>query len=134
MEYLKGAFAAACAVAVAALIAAYGLLTYGPGSERQVLERVRNSLTDPASAQFKDVVVGDYFVCGRVNAKNRMGGYIGFQRFLAYRYIEDEAATPYFESDSILGPMVALKWDLECVPDKNSQLSQLETAVNLMRR
>lgn len=134
MEYLKGAFTAACVVVLAAIVSSYAVLTYGPGSERQALERVRNSLTDPASAQFKDVVVGNYYVCGRVNAKNRMGGYTGFQRFLVERYIDNENLTPYFESDSILGPTVANKWELQCTPDHESTLSQLETAVTLMRR
>ncbi len=46
---------------------------------------MREQLFDPASAQFKDLktvngVVG-LRVCGRVNAKNRFGGYIGFRPF-----------------------------------------------------
>jgi hypothetical protein len=42
-------------------------------------------LKDPSSAQFEDVkggeVNGDPTVCGKVNAKNAMGGYVGFKRF-----------------------------------------------------
>lgn len=51
-----------------------------------VKQRVLNVLNDPDSAKFGDVV---YFKktdagCGAVNAKNRMGGYTGFTRFVAF--------------------------------------------------
>lgn len=59
--------------------------------EREVteaaLEQVRNLLKDPDSAQFKDVRLVDYrdgkVVCGRVNAKNSYGGYVGYKQFVA---------------------------------------------------
>lgn len=39
-------------------------------------------LTDPSSAQFKNVrLLGGSMVCGEVNAKNRLGGYVGFTTF-----------------------------------------------------
>ena len=49
-------------------------------------EAVQALLTDPSSAQFRSLKVnstkaGEASVCGEVNAKNRMGGYGGFQRF-----------------------------------------------------
>jgi hypothetical protein len=45
---------------------------------------LRSGLFDPESAQFQDV---KHFsttgaTCGLVNAKNRMGGYVGFTRFV----------------------------------------------------
>lgn len=49
---------------------------------------VKASLSDPDSAQFKDVYA-NYTVkfgvvaCGQVNAKNKMGGYAGFKRFVS---------------------------------------------------
>lgn len=49
---------------------------------------VRASLKDPDSAQFKDVYA-NYTVefgvvaCGQVNAKNSLGGYTGFKRFVS---------------------------------------------------
>ena len=54
------------------------------GGRRQVLER----LTDPSTAQFQNtfygpVVHGERAWCGEVNAKNQMGGYVGFERFVA---------------------------------------------------
>lgn len=48
---------------------------------------VKNTLSDPGSAQFRNehiVKNGDALVlCGEVNAKNQMGGYTGFVRFVA---------------------------------------------------
>lgn len=46
----------------------------------------RNSLADPQSAQIDDVQVfvapnGNRMICGKINAKNAFGGYIGFQTF-----------------------------------------------------
>lgn len=41
-------------------------------------EIVKNELIDPASAQFKS----QKGFCGEVNSKNKMGGYVGFKRFI----------------------------------------------------
>lgn len=47
---------------------------------RRVIEP---TLLDPASAQFRGVNLYDgRFLCGEVNAKNRVGGYVGFRKFL----------------------------------------------------
>ena len=48
---------------------------------------VAEQLTDPDSAQFRDIEVidkgdGKFVVCGKVNAKNRMGGYVGYEVFV----------------------------------------------------
>jgi len=41
------------------------------------------NLKDPDSAKFKGLFTArDTFLCGEVNAKNSMGGYTGFQRFV----------------------------------------------------
>lgn len=61
---------------------------------------VRERLKDPNSAQFKDsyfkIWQGTPVVCGWVNSKNALGGYGGFQRFVAagesVAYIEEEVA------------------------------------------
>ena len=48
-------------------------------------------LSDPASAQFQaEKHEGNWLwpkgaLCGEVNSKNQMGGYVGFKRFVAYR-------------------------------------------------
>ena len=49
---------------------------------------VRGTLKDPGSAQFKDVYANyteefDIVACGQVNAKNELGGYTGFKRFVS---------------------------------------------------
>ncbi|MBD9368833.1 hypothetical protein [Xanthomonas sp. XNM01] len=50
---------------------------------QEAKEKVRQALKDPASAQWRNVnVIYSNVVCGEVNAKNSMGGYAGFQRFL----------------------------------------------------
>ena len=59
-------------------------------------------LVDPNSAQFRnvraqDITVSLRKVCGEVNGKNRMGGYIGFSGFLTYK-IGDKWFV-FFESD-----------------------------------
>jgi len=50
-------------------------------AEREAQAAVKQSLTDPDSAQFAEVIQKLDYVCGKVNAKNRMGGYIGFRNF-----------------------------------------------------
>lgn len=61
--------------------------TYRPAREaREVaagaLDLVRRSMKDPASAQFRNVLVHGKLVCGEVNARNTFGGYAGFSPFL----------------------------------------------------
>lgn len=52
------------------------------GEEGRVKKEVKAMLNDPNSAEFRNIKVfenGNY--CGEVNAKNKMGGYVGFQAF-----------------------------------------------------
>ena len=49
---------------------------------------VQGALKDPNSAQFEEVRANyteefGVVACGRVNAKNELGGYIGFKRFIS---------------------------------------------------
>lgn len=48
-------------------------------------EAVLEKLNDPNSAQFRNLRIGKSgdLICGEVNAKNRMGGYVGFVTFMA---------------------------------------------------
>lgn len=60
---------------------------------------VPHRLKDPESAKFRDItaveVGGTIVVCGQVNAKNAMGGYTGFKRFIWDRLvILEEDVTP----------------------------------------
>lgn len=65
------------------------------------MEMVRARLKDPGAAQFRNVYfnkwakTGAPFTCGEVNAKNAMGGYIGFKRFIA----ANKRIPAYFEQD-----------------------------------
>lgn len=78
-----------------ALAVGLGLAVAGchwfPGTDAQKIKAaedlVREELFDGASAQFEDVVISKgptppEKVCGWVNAKNRLGGYVGAQQFL----------------------------------------------------
>lgn len=50
------------------------------GQAKEALER---TLKDPGSVQYQDVVAySENVVCGQYNAKNEMGGYVGFRRFI----------------------------------------------------
>jgi hypothetical protein len=51
--------------------------------ESQMKEAVGRELYDPSSAQFRNIQKSTMGYCGEVNAKNRMGGYVGFKRFHA---------------------------------------------------
>ena len=56
-----------------------------------LLSYASNLLYDPASAQFRNIRTyrvtredgtREVQICGEINARNRMGGYAGFQKFL----------------------------------------------------
>lgn len=53
--------------------------------EAKAAEAVRQRLSDPASAQFRNLRRGKTAgtICGEVNSKNRLGGYVGFLPFVA---------------------------------------------------
>jgi hypothetical protein len=65
-------------------------------------EAVRNNLNDPTSATFKGLMLTSYhqhqYMCGEVNARNRMGGLVGFTRF--YVPLDDPLPFPFFDNDS----------------------------------
>lgn len=51
-------------------------------------DKMQATLKDPDSAKYQDVFAhrlanGAYIFCGRVNAKNGFGGYVGYVRFIA---------------------------------------------------
>jgi hypothetical protein len=58
-----------------------------PDPFQEVKAAVAAKMVDPGSATFQglSVKVTDFAYCGEVNAKNRMGGYVGFQKFYAQR-------------------------------------------------
>lgn len=102
------------AVSPLALVLAVTLSVSGCGSKEPSLEEkiiqlaqeeVKLNLKDPDSAQFRNVVLKEDTtkpenidkniglqpnVCGEVNAKNSMGGYVGFKPFLVYVQIKND--------------------------------------------
>jgi len=58
-----------------------------PDPFQEVMAAVAAKMVDPGSATFQalSVKVADFAYCGEVNAKNRMGGYVGYQKFYAQR-------------------------------------------------
>lgn len=61
-----------------------------PKVAKAMIAAVSSQLVDPYSAQFDKLRPWETdagSICGRVNAKNGMGGYVGFQPF---RYIIDQ--------------------------------------------
>lgn len=56
-------------------------------------EVIRSKLRDPQSAQFRNErITKTGALCGEVNAKNGMGGYVGFRKYVSHgggQYVED---------------------------------------------
>lgn len=78
----RRAVASFAASALAILLGACDLI---PGTDAAVEKQARGVaaalLIDPASATFRNVERRDGVVCGEINAKNRMGAFVGFSRF-----------------------------------------------------
>ena len=71
-------------VAIACLAAYAGLLHFGP--QFHVQDQVKAFLLDPDSAKFSGITFNSKngVGCGSVNAKNRMGGYVGNTMFVVF--------------------------------------------------
>lgn len=69
--------------------------------QHEAKAKVRDLLRDPQSAQFSDVrTTGNgLLVCGMVNAKNGMGGYVGKRTFVVWG--DHDAAVASDEIESI---------------------------------
>ncbi|WP_217190699.1 hypothetical protein [Pseudomonas shirazica] len=66
------------------LLALVGVALAGCGKSDidRAREAIAEKLTDPSSAQFRNErSKKDGWVCGEVNSKNAMGGYVGFKRY-----------------------------------------------------
>jgi hypothetical protein len=73
---------------------------------------VERLLTDPNSAQFRELhaypAAGTpAAVCGEVNAKNRMGGYNGFQRFIFRVAVDKVELAPGTDQQALVDPLTA---------------------------
>ena len=75
--------------AIALTISAHAMANQTPLTAKELVAvktAVNGQLKDPASAQYRNVRVStkSAAVCGEVNAKNSLGGYTGFARFVLY--------------------------------------------------
>lgn len=71
------------AISLAAIALAASGIAYLPDvyKEHKAKQAVRERLKDPSSAVFERLEVHKAGVCGFVNAKNEMGGYVGHKAF-----------------------------------------------------
>ncbi|MBX3579963.1 MAG: hypothetical protein KF723_22395 [Rhizobiaceae bacterium] len=59
------------------------------------LADVADLFVDPEAVQFRRIRIGkEGALCGEVNAKNRLGGYVGFEPFYKPRFNEALAVPP----------------------------------------
>ena len=96
-----------------------------PDPNRAVIAKaeqsVKQDLKDPDSAEFSDETVkGDPdtgTVCGRVNAKNSFGGYVGYRKF----YFHPTTGKSFVEaSDPADNKGLDLIWKFDCVSKGNT--------------
>ncbi|GAA4714883.1 hypothetical protein H9L13_05015 [Sphingomonas lutea] len=77
-----------------------------PGSKEYRAERAKRAvaklLLDPSSAQFRNVQVRGQYVCGEINGKNRMGGFVGFTRFVVQLDGQEAQLDPEFNFADLL--------------------------------
>lgn len=91
----------------------------GSSAVDQAQEMAAHDLADPASAQFREVaaIPGDC-VAGELNAKNRMGGYTGFRKFVVDLKKKEVAITPDATSpedlDAALGAAKVATFAFDC--------------------
>lgn len=109
------------AFALAAIVAMPALAQKAPDYAKfadEARTAVARIAIDPASAQFRDLFVSvtpnpaeegrmRWALCGEMNAKNRYGGYVGFQRFIAYRM-------PGAPFEVVTGDLVETFWGATC--------------------
>jgi hypothetical protein len=96
---------AAVLIAPAMIAAAPAQRPLTSAEKAAVTHAIEVKLVDPASAQFKMGPirpVSEYY-CGLVNAKNRMGGYNGFEPFLV-RYNPDRTIKIVLLAGDSAGP------------------------------
>jgi hypothetical protein len=82
-----------------------GACDFIPGTnsyqESKARDAVARELVDPSSAQFRNTEVRGDMVCGEVNGKNRMGAYVGFQRFYVRTSNWDAVLDPQFNPQDL---------------------------------
>lgn len=92
------------AVALVVVLALASCAAPEPAVIDVATEHVRTTLKDPRSAEFRRVYAFQLFdsdvVCGEVNAKNAMGGYVGFTPFRTTRDAGEKFGSVDLSSDA----------------------------------
>ncbi len=104
--------------------------------EKVITDKVKSQLSDPMSAQFQEV---EYFIddkntlgCGSVNAKNKMGGYVGFTGFMLWQGQMRFAADSDYHPRAIFVCCLAVKDALEKGLETKSDAHVTESCRNTM--
>lgn len=90
-----------------------------------IQEAVKENLLDPDSAKFGDIIEytsddGDKRACVEVNAKNRMGGYVGDKVFLAMQTESGGWAAMSLDRDNRMQGMTC-SWFMDNIVNKVGQ-------------
>ena len=79
-----------------------------------------SEFVDPDSLKVRDVRFGNEAICGEVNARNQMGGYVGYSRFIVKRDINetriDDGATGFEVTPQDSRPAFNDEWLGRCLP------------------
>jgi hypothetical protein len=66
-------------VAGAVVFANKGIIFYAPEKRKLIISIMK----DPESTKFRNEFMSGEYLCGEVNSKNSMGGYVGYRRFIS---------------------------------------------------
>jgi len=75
-------FATAAAVVAVAVAGGAAKYAWDWWKVREMQQVIADHLRDPESARYRDIFRVGNAICGVVNAKNGMGGYVGYRRFV----------------------------------------------------
>lgn len=96
-------------VCVAALLAA-SVSAYAAAPDAALLKRARAALTRDFNDPYSAVIEGTFFgkadngspvLCGTINGKNRMGGYVGRRNFLYMEVTAGKSGLAMIEGDGM---------------------------------
>jgi hypothetical protein len=103
-----------------------------PGTEAFTEEKakraVREQLLDPTTAQFRNVEERDGSICGEVNAKNKLGAYTGFTRFV----VDTASYRPLLDPQFDVGDLVSAR-EL-CTEVSGNEYSSASTTMSTCNR
>lgn len=109
MKLVSLAIILAGALVASSILAAHGLISL-PRPDYEVA--VAGRLVDPESARFRNIDDRRHEaasgVCGEIDSRNRLGGYVGWTRFFARKPDGTDQWDVYFEDNEDTGHMVGL--------------------------